>query len=295
MKRFVFVLALALCFCLTAACSAEELLDQLSASAAAATAAPEETAAPAEADEETDEEPAEEASDTEEAGETAETDETAEASDTDLGEALSGGIYDSPSDTEDADTAQTADFTALSAEECVEDAWPVEGVLPRITLDCPGAESINSSIEEGFTALADDPMCEVYYEYAKGAGRVLSILMVEKVNDSLYLTAYNLDLATGEELTGPELLALLGVDEDELRNLEEAIMAEEFTAQYGEAQNQEDEEFYNQQYSRTTSVENTETQRVWFGANGQLCFAARIYGLAGAEYYEYPMGTGMFF
>jgi hypothetical protein len=38
-----------------------------------------------------------------------------------------------------------------------------------------------------------------------------------------------------------------------------------------------------------------ETNRLWFGANGQLTFAAKIYSMAGAEYYEYPMATGYSF
>ena len=138
-------------------------------------------------------------------------------------------------------------------------------------------------------------MWELHYEYAKGAGRVLSVVMVKKIDDWLEYTPFDLDLATGERLSGAELLALLDVDSAELAQLEQSVMGEEFTHQFGRVQDQTDEEFYNGQYERTTSPDNVELEKLWFAADGQLLFAGRIYGLAGAEYYEYPLSTGLVF
>ena len=189
---------------------------------------------------------------------------------------------------------QPVDYTTLSAEECVEDAWMEPNVLPRITVDCAGARTINDQIWAQFSGLADDPMCDVYYEVFKGTDRVLSILMVKRINDSSYYTPFNLDLATGVALSGAELLELIGQDETELRELETALLGQEFTYQYGGMES-EDGEFYAQQYARTTDPDNADTQRVWLGYGGELYFAGRIYGLAGAEYYEYRIPTGLFF
>lgn len=281
MKKKIFVLFLALCFCLSAACSAEEALRDITESLKAEpTAEPVSPAEPTEAPSETAavEQPA------------------ADDSGTDAyapGEA--GFVDDSGTDTPDQ-PAQT-DWTALSADQCIEDAWPEEGVLPRIILDCEGADEINAQLED-FTRLADDPMCEqLYYQCSKGAsGRVLSILMVQHgPNDTVFYTVFNLDVVTGQALSGQELLALLGVDETELANLEQAVMGEEFVHQFGLAEDQTDPDFYNEQYARTTASDNADTDRVWIAGDGQLCFIGRIYPLAGAEYYEYILGSTLFY
>lgn len=215
---------------------------------------------------------------------------------------MTGGRSDAALESSDSDVlgeqapADTGtDFTALTADQCVADDLADPGVLPRITLDCPGADEINQIIQDEFRPVSEDPMCQLYYEYAKGAGRVLSVVMVKKIDDWLEFTPFDLDLATGERLSGAALLELLDVDATELAQLEQSVMAEEFVHQFGTAQNQTDEEFYNGQYQRTTSPDNVELNKLWFAADGQLLFAGRIYGLAGAEYYEYPLSTGLVF
>ncbi len=215
---------------------------------------------------------------------------------------MTGGRSDAALDSSDSDVlgeqapADTGtDFTALTADQCVADDLADPGVLPRITLDCPGADEINQIIQDEFRPVSEDPMCQLYYEYAKGAGRVLSVVMVKKIDDWLEFTPFDLDLATGERLSGAALLELLDVDATELAQLEQSVMAEEFVHQFGTAQGQTDEEFYNGQYQRTTSPDNVELNKLWFAADGQLLFAGRIYGLAGAEYYEYPLSTGLVF
>ena len=202
-------------------------------------------------------------------------------------------------DTSGTDTPDTAptDFTGLLLEQCVADAWPFSGVLPDITLDCPGAEAINAAIDEEFTEIADDPMWDLHYEVYQGAGRVLSVLMVQAgPNDCVYYTPYNLDLTTGEALTAQALLALLGVDEEALATRELTLMGEAFDSRYGEAKDtMEDTEFYDGQRAATTDPGNADTERIWIGEGNELYFAGRIYALAGAEYYESPLATGMVF
>lgn len=261
MKKTALILCLALCLCAMAACAASQ---------SAPTAAPAPTL------------------------ESQPTADVADDSGTDLylpGD--SGYVDDSATDV----PAQPDDFTALTAEQCVADAWPTPGVLPQITLDCPGAVGINEQIQEKFVPIADDPMNQgLTYAVSKGTDRVLSILMIESgPNDCAFYTPYNLDLATGQALSGAELLGLLDVDEEDLANLEQAVLGQEFTHQFGLAEDQTDPDFYNEQYARTTAPENADTERVWLGDDGQLLFVGRVYPLAGAECYEYILGSTLTF
>ena len=184
---------------------------------------------------------------------------------------------------------------ALTVADCVADGWTEPGAIPYIKLDTPGAASINAALQETFGPIAADPMWDMHAECAVAGGRVLSVLMVQQANDCSFHTAYNLDLTTGQALTGPEILALLGQDEAALKAKELTVMAEEFTHQYGGLVGQMDQTFYDQQYARTTSIDNAETELLWFGADGQLYFAGRIYAMAGAEYYECALPTGVTF
>lgn len=186
-------------------------------------------------------------------------------------------------------------YTALTAEMCVTDAWPeAPGVMPRITVGCDGADQLNSTIITTFEADAGNPEMTVHYEVYKN-DRVLSILMVVQTPyDMNRYTPYNLDLATGNAISGHELLDLLAQDAGALAQIETAVMGEEFTHQYGHLR-EEMGELYDQQYRQTTDVSNAETENIWLDSVGQLCFVGRIYDLDGVGFYEYPMGSTLVF
>ncbi|MGM9614535.1 MAG: hypothetical protein ACI3W7_03260 [Oscillospiraceae bacterium] len=187
------------------------------------------------------------------------------------------------------------DLTALTLEELVTDAEGTEGQLPRITANCAGAAYINDDIDGSFRHLLDDEYCSVYYDAAKN-GRILSIVIAENYDgDCSYYTPYNLDLTTGQYLTGAELLALLNADASVIGDTEIAIMAEEFEHMFGTEPGEDMADFYQEQYERTISPENAELDRVWLGYGGELYFVATIYSLAGADFYQYPMSTGLYF
>lgn len=275
MKRYMIPLILTLCLCLLAGCDLEGVLSGIRGPAAgeaqtdaAFTPDPEDPLAP------------ENAPDREAAN----------------GDAVTGeGV--GPEEEASGAPEPLPDFTHLTVDECIEDLWPGEQVLPRIALVCPGAEEINAAIDSGFSDIAEDPIWNLRYEAAKGfGGRVLSVVMIQGGdNDWTGYTPYNLDLLTGQALSGPELLALVGQDEAELKNLESALLGEEFTHQFGDGQGVADQTFFQSQYERTTSLDNTQVDRLWFSADGTLLFTGRIYGMAGAEYYEYPISTGLVF
>lgn len=193
------------------------------------------------------------------------------------------------------ETVPDADLSAMSLEELVVAAEGTDGCLPHITADCDGAAYINDDIDGSFRYLLDEEYASVYYDANKN-DRILSILMAANYDGgSAYYTPYNLDLMTGQYLTGSELLSLINIDADTVRNAELAVMGEEFEHMFGTEPMEDMAEFYQEQRDNTISEANVELERLWLGYGGELYFTARIYSLAGAEFYEYPMSTGLFF
>ena len=187
------------------------------------------------------------------------------------------------------------DFTSLSVAECVTDADGAEGQLPRIVLDCPGADYINDDIEGTFRYLVGADYCTLYYTASKN-GPILSLMIAQLYDgEASYYNPYMLDLSTGERLTGSELLDRMGLDAGDVADAELRIMGEEFEYQYGAESQGENADFYQEQYAFTTSPDNAELNRVWLDDEGELNFVAKIYSLAGAEFCEYPMGTGYYY
>lgn len=184
-----------------------------------------------------------------------------------------------------------SDMTSLSADQCVEDR---DG-LPHIVLDCDGARSINEDVEEMFRYLVGSDSCTIYYEYYKNAGRILSVMVAQTytAGNDAYFTPFNLDLATGRRLSGSELLSLLGAGATALADAELQLMGQEFEYEYGMYKEGETAGLYDEQYQRTISTDNADTERIWLGSDGRLNFVAKIFALEGTEYHEYPMDSGL--
>ncbi len=185
-------------------------------------------------------------------------------------------------------------LSSLPVEECVKDAWPEAGVLPHITIDCTGAEEINAAIDEMYMDYADDPMCVVSYQCFLN-DYVLSILMtLDYQTDYKEYTTYNLNLITGEAMTGADLLEIFSAEAQDMENRDRGLMGEEFTYAYSEHRELLGAELYDEQYARTIAEDNTDLENLWIGGDGQLYFIGRIYSLAGADYYYYQLGTGLY-
>jgi len=210
------------------------------------------------------------------------------ASETDIGEQI-------PQSQLPEEDGHIVDFSSLSVSECVTDADGAAGQLPRIVLDCPGADYINDDIEGTFRYLVDADYCTLYYDVSKN-GPILSILIAQLYDgDASYYTPYRLDLSTGEAIGGAELLGYLGLNSGDLADTELQIMGEEFEYQYGAESQGENADFYYEQYDMPVSPDTAELNRLWLDGEGELNFVAKIYSLAGAEFYEYPMGTGYYY
>lgn len=195
------------------------------------------------------------------------------------------------------DPEMPADPVALNVGELVADREGTDGKLPYILLDSDGAAAINEDIEGRFGYLVDEEYCRLEYQAWKGLnGRILSVIVAEHYdNDWTSYMPYCLDLATGAWLDGGELLDLLGVDRETMADTELEIMATEFEYEFGSVREFIGEEEYAALLARTASPDNVELERVWLGDMGRLLFVARIYSVAGAEFYEYPMSAGYVF
>lgn len=283
MKKIFTVIALLLCLALLAGCGAQAFLHDVAEHLvnnkaedtpppAAEPAADGEAPAPATASDADDSDGA---------------DDVLPASESDVGETVPQSLL--------PEEDNPVDFSSLSVAECVTDADGAEGQLPRIVLDCPGADYINEDIEGTFRYLVGEDYCTLYYTASKN-GPILSVMIAQLYDgDASYYTPYLLDLTNGQAIGGADLLSYMGLHADELADAELRIMGEEFEYQYG-AQSQGDlADYYQEQYDMTVSPDNAELDRLWLDDEGELNFVAKIYSLAGAEFYEYPMGTGYYF
>ena len=202
-------------------------------------------------------------------------------------------------DAPEIETVET-DFSTLSAADCIADREDVtNGRLPIITLSCPGADAINDDIDGRFGYLVGEDYCRLNYECYKGAeGRFLSLLVSESYDDDwISYTPYVLDVVRGEWIGGEELLSHLNIASADVEEEELTVLSEEFEHMYGDGSmfGEDGAAFFEEQRDRTTSADNADTSRVWLGDQGRLMFIGRLYGMAGAEYYEYPFATGYSF
>ena len=269
MKKIPLVLLLAFCLCLLIGCHAQETLHDVAQQLAA------------------DDAPALDGS---------ADDSPSDITDPETGEVLPPEAYEQPVSSTDVIMDDDAPIAPqLPVEDCVADAEGAAGQLPRIVLDCPGGNAINEDIEGTFRYLVDADYCTLYYTASKN-GPVLSVMIAQLYDgDASYYTPYMLDLSTGERMTGSDLLDRMDLTAEDLSTAELRIMGDEFEYQYGAQSQGEAADFYYEQYDRTVSADNAELGRLWLDDEGELNFVAKIYSLAGAEFYEYPMGTGYYY
>ena len=120
-------------------------------------------------------------------------------------------------------------------------------------------------------------------------GEIASILVTAKraESDIVEYHTYNLNVATGARATGADLIAVLGLDEDGFTAAAQQAASDKFEALYS---GMEGDEFYKKQYDKTMSADAFGlTMPMYLDGSGRLCVIARIYALAGAAYYDYPL------
>lgn len=171
--------------------------------------------------------------------------------------------------------------------------------IPAFNVDSADAALLNSQIasdcdvyvQEMLDNEAQKASLSVYsldYE-AWLNGEIASILVTAKraESDIVEYHTYNLNVVTGAKATGADLIAALGLDEDSFTAAAQQAASDQFEALYG---GMESDEFYKEQYDKTMSADAFGlTMPMYLDGSGRLCVIARIYALAGAAYYDYPL------
>ena len=171
--------------------------------------------------------------------------------------------------------------------------------VPAFNVDSADAAALNSQIAsdcdayvqeilENETLKASLSVYSLDYE-AWLNGDIASILVTAKraESDIVEYHTYNLNVATGAKATGADLIAALGLDEDGFIAAAQQAASDKFEALYG---GMEGDEFYKEQYDKTMSADAFDlTMPMYLDGSGRLCVIARIYALAGAAYYDYPL------
>ena len=160
--------------------------------------------------------------------------------------------------------------------------------LPRLTIDSADAKKINDEIIEQYGAAFEyynemidtNQMGRTDYVYYVNKNVLSLIIESRSVNTpNSYISAYNIDLNTGNRINNSDIIALTGVSAEdveaelcgELFDLFEPIM--ETGAPATEA------------YKRTIDAENLSKTDYFFDGNGALNASYRYYWIAGAENY----------
>ena len=161
-----------------------------------------------------------------------------------------------------------------------------------------GAEALNAKIEAFCQPFIDEmnQAAEAGYSlttfkvsYKTGSnGPIRSILIaVECDADVRIYKTFNYNAALGAEATGAQILEIACLDEATLSTQAMSVAAEKFISLYGSIS---DGGFYDDQLAMTLSPDAYgKHMPLYFNDAGELCFVARIYALAGASYYDYPL------
>ena len=100
---------------------------------------------------------------------------------------------------------------------------------------------------------------------------------------------WNIDKYTGETITNEQILAKKGIKAEEL----EESLIQKCKEKYEELgisakENEEMLEVYNSQLEKTVSKENNNLNNfMYLGADNEIYVIAKIYSLAGTDYYEH--------
>ncbi len=174
--------------------------------------------------------------------------------------------------------------------------------IPQINIDSEDANKLNQEIQDEYLKEYNE-MKEAFNKYGNPGGcwkieyayhingDVVSIVMASFWDgDSVQRTAYNIDAKTGKEVTNAELLNKKGITESEFPSKLSNILTEELKEMYTPSEEQlsyrgsSPIEFYNNQYKKTTSLENCSVDNdMYLNKNGQLCVIAKRYNIAGGE------------
>ncbi len=202
----------------------------------------------------------------------------------------------SSENTSEAQTAYSADMVIDSDMSAQVETVNYTGVyyLPYINYDGAACDEVNKRIEK----LAQKYI-ENTDEYGSGCmgisykwtlyGNILSLIIPLQFDaDMVEYNVYVLDLKNDKLLTKKDLLAELNIDEADYEQDAQDTMDACFYSLYGSFKDTDD--YYDVVYNETIASENVAEALPYIDENGTLGAVAKIYSMAGANYY-YHMVT----
>lgn len=150
----------------------------------------------------------------------------------------------------------------------------------------PYVEEIQNAADNGWSPT----VLGIRYETGScGSIRSILIEVIMDADVNVY-AVFNYNSALEEEATGSHILEAACIDEKTLVSRTLSVAAEKFIGLYGSVS---DGDFYDSQLAMTLSPDAYgKHMPLFFDDAGELWFVGRIYSLAGAAYYDYPMPVG---
>ena len=180
--------------------------------------------------------------------------------------------------------------------------------IPKININSSDATKINNEIDEKITSEAKRIVSEInngsspwiykiFYNYYIN-DNILSIIIESDydANDAKAYFVYNIDKNTGKCINNEEIINKKGLTKKQFEEKLINAVRNEFVSGYGDindwgatqgATENESKKIYQEQYNKTISGSNcnADTQMIYLDANGKINVIAKIYSLAGADYY----------
>ena len=166
--------------------------------------------------------------------------------------------------------------------------------IPAFNVDSADASRLNDAIMEICQPYVDEILEGVENGYslmtrgvsydASLVGEIVSLLITVETDFGFtdYYT-FNLNVATGNEATGADMIAQVGLEESAFVTAAQEAASACFKSKYG---SMEGDAFYQELYDKTMSADIYSLYMpIFFDADGSLNVIAPIYAMAGAEYY----------
>lgn len=193
--------------------------------------------------------------------------------------------------------------TEAYSETCTDEFGTYVWRIPKIMLSGGDVEAINKEIwenlftgvvsqnhdgiQQGDTFVAYDV---IDYSWAVN-GNILSLVITANASAMSWTDyyVYNVDIATGSELSRDTLLNTYGYSLDGYYKLAEQVLGSKFWSAWERTnenfKNNDFVSWFNEALQKTISQENIDQTSPYFNDKGQLCMIAKVYSLAGADYY----------
>ncbi len=205
-------------------------------------------------------------------------------------------------------------------QELVTDAYTYNGTtkdgnntsisyrIPKININSSDVTKINNEIDEKITSEAKKIVSEInngsgvwiykiFYNYYIN-DNILSII-IESDYDSNSTKAnfvYNIDKNTGKSVSNEEIMKKNNMTKEQFSKKLQIAASNKFIEKYGDVNEwlktqdgskEERKKEYQSVYNKTTSSSNcsVDNQKIYLDSNGKINVVAKIYSLAGADYY----------